>query len=141
MTWNFSTASPTLAITYCTSAILVGVKWYRVLLICILLMTNDVEYHFFLMILGLYSLFIYFWVCWIFAVARGLSPVAASRGYSSCRAWAAHCSGFSCCGAQAQLTVVQEPSCLRACGIFPDQGSNPCLLAGRFLTLGPPGEP
>ena len=29
------------------------------LLICILLMTNDVEYHFFLMILGLYSLFFF----------------------------------------------------------------------------------
>ena len=39
------------------------------------------------------------------------------------------------------VTVVQEPSCLRACGIFPDQGSNPCFLAGRFLTTGPPGEP
>ena len=35
-------------------------------------------------------LFIYFWLCWVFAAARGLSLVAASRGYSSLR-----CAGFS----------------------------------------------
>ena len=27
-------------------------------------------------------IFIYFWLFWVFAVARGLSLVAASRGYS-----------------------------------------------------------
>ena len=33
-------------------------------------------------------------------------------------------------------------SCSAACGIFPDQGSNPCppALAGGFLTTGPPGK-
>ena len=35
-------------------------------------------------------LFIYFWLHWVFVAARGLSLVAASRGYSSL--W---CSGFS----------------------------------------------
>ena len=32
-------------------------------------------------------------------------------------------------------------SCSAACGIFPDQGSNLCPLAGGFLTTVPPGKP
>ena len=34
-------------------------------------------------------------------------------------------------------------SCSAACGIFPDQGSNPCppALAGRLSTTAPPGKP
>ena len=35
-------------------------------------------------------LFIYFWLCWVFVAARGLSLVGASGGYSSL--W---CTGFS----------------------------------------------
>ena len=46
------------------------------------------------------DLFIYFWLCWVFAACR-LSLIAASGGYSSCGAQASHCSGFSCCGALA----------------------------------------
>ena len=36
----------------------------------------------------------------------------------------------------------QGLSCLMACGIFPDQGSNPCPLFWQveFLTAGPPGK-
>ena len=34
--------------------------------------------------------FIYFWLCWVFVAARGLSLVAARGGYSSLR-----CAGFS----------------------------------------------
>ena len=60
-------------------------------------------------------LFIYFWLCWVFVAAGGLSLVAASGGYSSL--WCAgfslqwllllqstgsRCAGFSSCGAQAQ---------------------------------------
>ena len=42
------------------------------------------------------------WLCWAFAAALRLSPVAGSRGYSLVSgAWAAHCQGFSCCGARA----------------------------------------
>ena len=33
---------------------------------------------------------IYFWLCWVFVAARGLSLVVASGGYSSLR-----CAGFS----------------------------------------------
>ena len=35
-------------------------------------------------------LFTYFWLCWVFVAACGLSPVGASQGYSSLR-----CLGFS----------------------------------------------
>ena len=62
-----------------------------------------------------------------------------------CSVQASHCGGFSCCGAQvlvvrasvvvargfqsAGLVVVAHgPSCSTACGIFLDQGSNPCAL-------------
>ena len=72
---------------------------------------------------------------------------------SSWGARASHCGGFSCCGAQAlgpaglsswrhvssvveehglkstgSVVVVHRLSCPTACGIFLDQGSNPCLL-------------
>ena len=48
------------------------------------------------------SLFIYcFWLCWIFVAACWLSLIAETQGYSSWWTWASHCSGFSCCRAQA----------------------------------------
>ena len=69
-----------------------------------------------------------------------------------CGAQAFHCGGFSCCGAlalgtQASVVVARglsssdsralecrlssvehRLSCFAACGIFPDQGLNPCPL-------------
>ena len=64
---------------------------------------------------------------------RGLSLAAASGGHSSSR-----CAGLSpsrplllrstgsrCAGS---VVVAHGPSCSVACGIFPDQGSNPCPL-------------
>ena len=52
---------------------------------------------------------------------------------SSCGARASHCSGFSRGGAWAlahvgSVAVVLGLSCSTACGIFPDQGLNLCLL-------------
>ena len=62
---------------------------------------------------------------------RGLSPVAASGGHSSSR-----CAGLSLSrplllrstGSRraGSVVVAHGPSCSAACGIFPDQGSNPC---------------
>ena len=79
------------------------------------------------------NLFIYFWLCWVFVSVQGLSLVAASGGHSSSR-----CAGLSlsrplllrstgsrCAGS---AVVAHRPSCSAACGIFPDQGSNPCAL-------------
>ena len=62
---------------------------------------------------------------------RGLFPVAASRGHSS-----SQCAGLSLSqplllrstGSRraGSVIVAHGPSCSVACGIFPDQGSNPC---------------
>ena len=64
---------------------------------------------------------------------RGLSLVAASGGHSSSR-----CAGLSLSrplflqstGSRhaGSVIVAHGPSCSAACGIFPDQGSNPCPL-------------
>ena len=77
--------------------------------------------------------FIYLWLCWVFISVRGLSLVAASGGHSSSR-----CAGLSLSwplllrstGSRraGSVTVAHGPSCSTACGIFPDQGSNPCSL-------------
>ena len=88
----------------------------------------DYSFCFFFLIL-----FIYLWLCWVFVSARGLSPVVASGGHSSSR-----CAGLSlsrplllrstgsrCAGS---VIVAHGPSCSAACGILPDQGSNPCPL-------------
>ena len=64
---------------------------------------------------------------------RGLSLVVASGGHSSLR-----CAGLSppwplllrSTGSRraGSVVVAHGPSCSTACGIFPDQGSNPCSL-------------
>ena len=43
---------------------------------------NDFNFHHFFLI-NLFYLFIYFWLRWVLVAARGLPPVAASRGHSS----------------------------------------------------------
>ena len=51
---------------------------------------------------------------------------------SRCGVKASQCSGFSCCRARAlgawASVVVHGLSCPMACGVFPNQGSNPCPL-------------
>ena len=80
-----------------------------------------------------FKLFIYLWLCWVFVSVRGLSPVAATGGYSSSRCVGLSLSrplllrstGSRCAGS---VVVAHGPSRSAACGIFPDQGSNPCPL-------------
>ena len=48
-----------------------------------------------------FYLFIYFWLCWFFVSARGLSLVAASGATLNHGARAFHRHSLSCCGAQA----------------------------------------
>ena len=47
-----------------------------------------------------------------------------------CGAQASHCGGFPCCGSRhaGSVVVAHGLSCSGACGIFPDQGLNPCPL-------------
>ena len=78
-------------------------------------------------------LFIYLWLCWVFVSVQGLSLIAASGGHSSSR-----CTGLSLSrplllrstGSRhaGSVIVAHGPICSAACGIFPDQGSNPCPL-------------
>ena len=105
----------------------------------------------------LFILFIYLWLCWVFVSVQGLSLVAASGGHSSSR-----CAGLSLSrplllwstGSRraGSVVVAHGPSCSAACGIFPDQGLNPCPLhwqadsqplrhqgSPAFLTLYPIG--
>ena len=80
-----------------------------------------------------FYLFIYFWLCWVFVSVCGLSLVAASGRHSSSR-----CAGLSLSRPlllrstssrrTGSVVVAHGPSCSEACGIFPDQGLNPCSL-------------
>ena len=87
---------------------------------------------FFFLIISTFN-YLFIWLCWVFVSVRGLSLAAASGGHSSSR-----CAGLSlsrpvllrstgsrCAGS---AVVAHGPSCSAACGIFPDQGSNPCPL-------------
>ena len=90
------------------------------------------QYIEFFLILFIY-LFIYLWLCWVFVSVRGLSLVVANGGHSSSR-----CAGLllsrplllQSTGSRraGSVVVAHGPSCSAACGIFPDQGSNPCPL-------------
>ena len=78
-------------------------------------------------------IYFYFWLCWVFVSVCRLSLVAASGDHSS-----SQCAGLSLSrplllrstGSRraGSVVVAHGPSCSTACGIFPDQGSNPCLL-------------
>ena len=79
------------------------------------------------------NFFIYLWLCWVLVSVRGLSLVVASGGHSSSR-----CAGLSLSrplllrstGSRraGSVIVAHGPSRSAACGIFPDQGLNPCPL-------------
>ena len=73
-------------------------------------------------------LFIYFWLCWVFVSALGLSPVAASGGHSSSQHTGLSLSRPLLLRSTGSVVVAHGSSCSAACGIFPDQSSNPCPL-------------
>ena len=102
---------------------------YKQLQIYILFFLNGYSQFFFKFI----NLFTYFWLCWVFVSVRGLSLVAASGGHSSSQCVVLSLSRplllWSTGSRRAGSAVVAHgPSCSAACGIFPDQDSNPCPL-------------
>ena len=80
--------------------------------------------------------FFFFWLCWVFIAVLGLPLVVGEGSTLCCDARASHGGGFSCCRAWALghsgfSSFSSQLSCSAACGIFPDQGSNLCLLHWR----------
>ena len=86
------------------------------------------------------------------AVSRSYSPVVAHRlliaaaslveEHRLCNAWSSvvETCGLSSCESLGSVVVVPGFSCSAACGLFPDQGSNPAL-AGGFFTAESQGKP
>ena len=112
------------------------IKWKNQvaeIICCNLNFVNFLLLTLYIFILLEFYLFIYFWLCWVFVSVRGLSLVVASGGRSSSR-----CAGLSLSRPlllrstssrrTGSVVVAHGPSCSAACGIFPDQGSNPCPL-------------
>ena len=77
-----------------------------------------------------------FWLHWVFVAVWGLSLVVASRCCSPVAVWglliavASLVEERGLLSTQASVAAVEThgPSCPEACGIFLDQGSNPCPL-------------
>ena len=86
----------------------------------------------------------------------GFSVIAESRSYSHWGMRASHCRDCSCCGARdlgllgfstvapglwstGSIVVEHGLSCSKACGIFPNRESTPCLLDWQADSL--PGKP
>ena len=85
--------------------------------------------------------FFFFWLCWVFVAACGLSLVM-SRGYSPVAA--SLCVGFSCRRGWTAVVAPHRLSCPEACGILiPGPGIEPVspALQGGFLTTGLSGKP
>ena len=106
------------------------------------------------------KLFIYFycfWLCWVFTTARTSLELRQARATLGCCA-GSHCSGFfcgaeplgprgtgasararelRCLGSRAQIQQLRHMDLFSstARGIFPDQGSNSCLLHWQVDSL------
>ena len=72
----------------------------------------------------IYLFLFLFWLCWVFVSVRGPSPAVASGGHPPSR----HPPPLRSTGSRraGSVVVAHGPSCSAACGIPPDQGSNPC---------------
>ena len=77
----------------------------------------------------LFIFYIYFWLCWVLFSVWGLSLVAASGGHSSLsRPLLLRSTGSRRSRRAGSVVEAHGPSCSAACGISPEQGSNPCPL-------------
>ena len=71
---------------------------------------------------------------------HGLFSICGRQGLlSSCHVRAFHCSSLSygagALGCISSVVMEHGVSCLKPCGIFPDQGLNPCCLHGQEDSL------
>ena len=113
---------------------------------------TSADFYFFLMIVFIYFYFFSFG-CSGSPLLHGFFWLWLVGASVSCGGWASPCSGSSCCGARALghlgsaavaprlwsvgSVVVAHGLSSPACAIFPDQGSNPCLLHWSVDSLPP----
>ena len=107
-----------------------------------------------------FTLFIYFWLHWVFVAVRGLSLVAVSRGHSSLQCvafslrwlllwWStgSRCAGFGSCGSRTPERRLSSygarAQLLCSMWDLPGPGLEPMspALAGGFSTTAPSGKP
>ena len=81
----------------------------------------------------LYIHIIYFWLCWVFPAPQS-SLVAPSGDYSSLQ-WDGFSLWLLLLQSTGSVVVAHGLSCSKACGIFPDQGLNSCLLQWQVDSL------
>ena len=111
---------------YCLGAYLVFLlHGLAVNQLCLILYLSKTAFSFFF---SLIILFIYFWLCWVSVAVKAFSLVAASGSYSLV---------MVCCLLIFVVSLIGERSlsCSEACGIFLDQGFNPCLLHWPLYSL------
>ena len=83
---------------------------------------------------SLKKIFICFWLHWVLVAVHGLSMVASGGSYSLVLVRelllmaASPAAKRRLWGTKASVAVAHRLSCPVACGVFPDQGSNPCPL-------------
>ena len=69
-------------------------------------------------------IYLFIWLSWVFLAVPGLSLAVASR---NCSLVVVH-RLLSSIGSMDSVAVANRLRCPEACGIFLDQGSNPCAL-------------
>ena len=70
----------------------------------------------------------YFGLLWVLAAVCGEWGLLVFAAHRRLISWASPVVGHRLQGQQASAAVLHRLSCPVACGIFSDQGSNPCLL-------------
>ena len=90
-----------------------------------------------------FCFFLSFWLCWVFVAAFLQLQRTGAALHRSTRV--SLCYGFSCCGARScdsrtlqstgSVVVVNGLSCSSVCGIFLDQGWNPCPVHWQVNSL------
>ena len=77
----------------------------------------------------IFKIFICVWLCWVIIALLGLSLGSVSRGLLLLVLRGLLCSEkLLLLWSKGSVAMAHGLSCLVACGIVPDQGSNPCLL-------------
>ena len=99
--------------------------------------SSNSHFLFFNIILWIYLF--YFWPRWVFVPYGLFSSCSKWRLLSSCSVRASGCNSFSLQWLlllqSTGSVVVHRLSCSKACGIFPDQGLNQCLLHWQVDSL------